>query len=334
MTAARLILVVILMLVLLVAPPAADPQPPPKVPRIGMLLTFSSDEPEVRGGLDSFRQALRELGYVEGRNIAIEFRSAEGRVERFPALAAELVRLKVDLIVAGATPQARAAKQATATIPIVVMVMHDPVKDGLVASLARPGGNVTGSTFLAPELTPKLLELLKGAVPKVSRVAGLWHPGAHGERTRQDMVTEAERAARALGVQLQFVRAEAPNDLDGAFLAMARGRADALIVLPSAMFYGERRRIVNLAAKHGLPAMYNAREYVDVGGLMAYGANLPDLYRRAATYVDKILKGAKPADLPVEQPTNYELVINLKTAKTLGLTIPPSVLARANEVIK
>jgi ABC-type uncharacterized transport system substrate-binding protein len=334
MTAARLILVVILMLVLLAAPPAAEPQQPPKVPRIGMLLTFSSEEPEVRGGLDPFRQALRELGYVEGRNIAIEFRSAEGRVERFPALAAELVRLKVDLIVAGATPQARAAKQATATIPIVVMVMHDPVKDGLVASLARPGGNVTGSTFLAPELTPKLLELLKGAVPKVSRVAGLWHPGAHGERTRQDMVKEAERAAGALGVQLQLVRAEAPNDLDGAFFAMARGRADALIVLPSPMFYGERRRIVDLAAKHRLPAMYNAREYVDVGGLMAYGASLPDLYRRAATYVDKILKGAKPADLPVEQPTNYELVINLKTAKALGITIPPSVLARANEVIE
>ena len=334
MTAARLILAVILMLGLLATRPAADAQQPAKVPRIGMLLTLSPEHPEGRAPLAQFRQALRELGYVEGRNIVIEYRWAEGRVERFPALAAELVRLKVDLIVAVATPHARAAKQATTTIPIVAWAMQDPVKDGLVASLARPGGNVTGLTFLGPELVPKRLQLLKEAVPGVSRVAGLWHPGGYAEGTKQDMVNEVEGAARGLGLQLQLVGAEAPHDLDSAFSTMARGRADALIQLPSPMFYGERRRIVDLAAKHRLPAMYNAREFVDLGGLMAYGASLPDLARRAASYVDKILKGAKSADLPVEQPTKFELVINLKTAKALGLTIPQSVLVRADEIIK
>ena len=334
MTAVRLLLVVILMLALLAAPPAADAQLPAKVPRIGMLLTLSPAHPEGRAGLDPFQQALRELGYVEGQNIAFEYRWAEGRVERFPALAAELVRLKVDLIVAGATPHARAARQATTTIPIVAWAMQDPVKDGLVASLARPGGNVTGLTFLGPELVAKRLALLKEAVPGVSHVAGLWHPSGYAERTKQDMVKEAKGAARALGVQLQLVGADAPNDLDSAFSAMARGRADALIVFPSPMFYGERRRIVDLAARHRLPAMYNARDFVDLGGLMTYGANIQDLNRRAATYVDKILKGAKPADLPVEQPTRYELLINLKTAKRLGLTISDSVLTRADEVIK
>ena len=334
MTAARLLLVVTLMLALLAAPPAGDAQAPVKVPRIGMLLTFSPEHPETRAALDQFRQALSELGHVEGRNIVIEYRSAEGRIERFPALAAELVRLKVDLIVAGSTADALAAKQATTTIPIVVITMHDPVKDGLVASLARPGTNVTGSTFLGPELVAKLLGLLKEAVPGLSRVAALWHPGAHGERTRQDMIKEAEGAARRLGVQLQLVKVGAPHDLESAFSAMTRGRADALIVLPSAMLFGERRRTVDLAAKHRLPAAYNAREYVDLGGLMAYGASISDLRRRAASYGDKILKGARPADLPVEQPTKYELVINLKTATALGLTIPQSVLALTDEVIK
>ena len=334
MTAARLILAVILMLGHLAAPPAGDAQQPVKLPRIGMLLTFSPEHPETRASLDQFRQALSELGHVEGRNIVIEYRSAKGRAEQFPALAAELVRLKVDLIVASSTAEALAAKQATTTIPIVVITMHDPVKDGLVASLARPGGNVTGSTFLGPELVAKRLELLKEAVPRVSRVAALWHSSAHGERTRQDMVKEIEGAARALGVQLQLVKVEAPNDLASAFSAVTRGRADALIVLPSAMLFGERRRIVDLAAQHRLPAAYNAREYVDLGGLMAYGASISALRRRAATYVDKILKGAKPADLAVEQPTKYELMINLKTAKTLGLTIPQSVLARAEEVVE
>jgi putative ABC transport system substrate-binding protein len=334
MTGARLILALILMLGLLAPTPAADGQQPARVPRIGMLLTLSPEHPEARAALDPFRQALRELGYVEGLNIVTEYRSAGGRIERFPALAAELVRLKVDLIVAGNTLACRAAKQATTTIPIVAWAMQDPVRDGLVASLARPGGNVTGLTFLGPELVAKRLELLKEAVPGISRVAALWHPGGLAERTGQDMVKEAEGAARALGVQLQLVRAGAPNDLDSAFSAMTGGRADALIQLPSPMFFGERRRIVALAAKHRLPAMYNAREFVDLGGLMTYGASQADLVRRGATYVDKILKGARPADLPVEQPAKFELLINLKTAKALALTIPQSVLGRADEVIK
>ena len=283
--------------------------------------------------VDVFRQALGERGYVEGRNIVIEYRWADGKIERLPALAAELVRLKVDLIVAGATPQARAAKQATATIPIVAWAMQAPVQDGLVASLARPGGNLTGLTFLGPELVPKRLELLKEALPRVSRIAVLWHPAGYAESTRQEMAKDAEQAARRLGVTLQFVGADGPADLDGAFSAMARGRAEALIVFPSPLLYSERRHIVQLAAKHRLPAAYNAREFVDVGGLMTYGPSIPDLVRRGADYVDKILKGAKPADLPVEQPTKYELVINLGTAKTLGLTISQSVLAQADEII-
>ena len=299
-----------------------------------MLNVLAPEHPEARVLLDVFRQALGDLGYVEGRNFVIENRWADGKSERFPALAAELVRLKVDLIVAGATPQARAAKQATTTIPIVAWAMQDPVKDGLVASLARPGGNVTGLTFLGPELVAKRLALLKEAVPAVSRVAVLWHPSGYAERTRQDMAKEADDAARGLGVKLQFVGASVPNDLDGAFSAMIRGRAEALIVFPSPMLYGERSRIVALAAKHRLPATYNAREFADLGGLMAYGANIPDLVRRGATYVDKILRGAKPADLPVEQPTKYELVINLKTANALRLTIPHLVLTQADEVIK
>ena len=330
----RPLVILAIVLAVFVAPLVADAQQPAKVPRIGMLLTFSPQHPETPAALDAFRQGLRDVGYVEGKNIVIEYRSAEGRVERFPELAAELVRLKVDLIVAHNTPAARGAKQATTTIPIVAGAMHDPVNDGLVASLARPGGNVTGLTFLGPELVAKRLQLLKEAVPGVSRVAALWHPGAHGERTMQDMVKEAEVAAQALGVRLQLVGAGDPNDLDGAFSAMTRGRADAIIVFPSPMFYGERRRIVGLAAKHRLPASYGFREAADLGGFMAYGASIPDLLRRATTYVDKILKGAKPADLPVEQPTKFELVINLKTAKALALTIPQSVLVRADEVIK
>ena len=277
---------------------------------------------------------MGELGYVEGRNIVIEHRSAEGRVERFPALAAEMVRLRVDLIVVFSTPSARAARQATSTIPIVAPTMQDPVRDGLVASLARPGGNVTGLTFLGSELVPKRLALLKEAIPGVSRVAVLWHPGGLAERTGQEMVKEAEAAARGLGVQLQLVRAEAPKDLDGAFSAMTRWRADAFVPLPSPMLFAERNRIADLAARHRLPAMYLGREFVDLGGLMAYGASQIDLIRRGATYVDKILRGAKPADLPVEQPNKYELVINLKTAKALGLTIPPSLLGRADQVIE
>jgi putative ABC transport system substrate-binding protein len=283
---------------------------------------------------EAFRQGLRDLGYAEGRNLVIEYRDAEGKFERLPALAAELVALKVDVILAGSTPHAVAAKQATRTIPIVVASVGDPVSSGLVTSLARPGGNVTGLSILAPELVGKCLELLKQAVPGVSLVAVLWQPGAAGERTVRDMLKAAEVAARALGVRPQFVEARGPADFDRAFSDMTKARAGALTVLGTPMFFNERRRLVELTAKNRLPAVYPLREYVDAGGLMAYGPNLADLFRRAATYVDRILKGAKPADLPVEQPTKFELVINLKTAKALGLTIPQSVLGRADRVIE
>ena len=313
------------------APLAAEAQQAAKVPRIGFLAGNLAATPRLR---EAFGQGLRDLGYVEGRNVVIEYRDAEGKFDRLPALAAELVALKVDVIVAGGTPQALAAKQATRTIPIVFASGGDPVTDGLVTSLARPGGNVTGLSGLSPELVGKWLELLTQAVPGVSRVAGLWHPGAVGERTEKDMLKRAEAAARALGVRIQVVEARGPEDFDRAFSDMTRARAGALTVLGSAMFFGERRRLVDLAAKHRLPALYTSRDFVDAGGLMAYGPNLADSFRRAAIFVDKILKGAKPAALPVEQPTKFELVINMKTAKALGLTIPPSLLGRADHVVE
>ena len=315
----------------LAAPLAAEAQQAAKVPRIGFLTGNLAASPQAR---EAFLQGLRDLGYVEGRNVVIEYRDAEGKFERLPALAAELVALKVDVIVAGGTPQALAAKQATRTVPIVFAAAGDPVTSGLVTSLARPGGNVTGLTGLGPELVGKGLERLKQAIPGLSRVAVLWQPGGQGERTDKDILKEADVAARALGVRLQFVEARGPEDFDRAFSDMTTGRAGALTVLVSPMFFGERRRLVDLAAKNRLPAVYPWRDGVDAGGLMAYGPNLPDLFRRAATYVDKILKGAKPGDLPVEQPTKFELVINLKTAKALGLTIPPSLLQRADQVIE
>jgi putative ABC transport system substrate-binding protein len=316
---------------LVAAPLAAEAQQAAKVARIGYLANNLAASPHLP---EAFRQGLRDLGYVEGRSVVIEYREAEGKFERLPALAAELVALKVDVIVAAVILAALAAKQATRTIPIVFAAVADAVGSGLVTSLARPGGNVTGLSALGPALVGKCLELLKQAVPGVSRVAVLWQPRAQGERTERDMLKEAEVAARALGVRLQFVEARGPEDFDRAFSEMTRARAAALNVLPSSMFFGERRRLVDLAAKNQLPAVYLSREFVDAGGLMAYGPNVADLYRRAATYVDKILKGTKPADLPVEQPTKFELVINLKTAKTLGLTIPPSLLGRADQVIQ
>jgi putative ABC transport system substrate-binding protein len=316
---------------LLAAPLAAEAQPAAKVPRIGYLAGNLAASPHLP---EAFRQGLRDLGYVEGRNVVIEYRSAEDKLERLPALAAELVALKVDVIVAPNTPTALAAKQATRTLPIVFTFVGDPVGSGLVTSLARPGGNVTGLSLLFPELVGKCLELLKQAVPRVSRVAFLWQPGALDERTEKDRLKRAEVAARALGVRLQFVEARGPEDFDRAFSDMTRARAEALTALGGAMLFNERRRLVALAAKHRLPAVFPFREFVDVGGLMAYGPDLADLSRRAATYVDKILKGAKPGDLPVEQPTKFELVINVKTAKALGLTIPQSVLGRADEVIQ
>ena len=283
---------------------------------------------------DAFLQGLRELGYVEGRNVVIEYRYAEGKPERLPALAAELVALKVDVIVTVSNTTALAAKQATRTVPIVFTAVANPVAAGIVTSLARPGGNLTGLASLGSELVGKRLELVKQAVPVVDRVAVLWLPGALGERTEKDMRTGADVAARALGLRLQFVEARGPADLDGAFSDMTRARASALTVLPSNMFLREHRRLVDLAAKHRLPAVYTVKEYVDAGGLMSYGANQVDLYRSAATYVDKILKGAKPDDLPVEQSSKFELFINLKSANALGITIPKSMLARADEVIQ
>jgi ABC-type uncharacterized transport system substrate-binding protein len=273
-------------------------------------------------------------GYVEGHNLVIEYRSAEGNPERLPALAAELVALKVDVIVSGTVVAVLPAKQATRTIPIVFTAVADPITSGLVTSLARPGGNVTGLSVLAPELIGKRLELLTQAVPAVSRVSVLWEPSGLGERTDKDLLKRAEVAGQALGVRLQFVEARGPADFDRAFSDMTRARAGALTVLPSGMFFNERRRVVDLAAKKRLPAVYPWKEGADAGGLMAYGPSIADLYRRAATYVDKILKGAKPADLPIEQPTKFELVINLRTAKALGLQIPQSLLLRADQVLE
>ena len=312
-------------------PLAAEAQQAGKVARIGYLAANLAGGPHQR---EAFRQGLRDLGYVEGRNVVVEYRDAERKLERLPTLAAELVALKVDLIVAPTTLAARAAKQATRTLPIVFISAADPVASGLVTSLARPGGNVTGLSSIASDLVGKRLEQLKQAVPGVSQVAVLWEPGGLGERTEKDMLEGAEVAGRALGVRLQFVEARGPADFDRAFSEMTKARAGALTVLPSSMFGSERRRLLDLAAKNRLPTVYDRREFVDAGGLMAYGPNVADLYRRAATYVDKILKGAKPADLPVEQPTKFELVINLKTAKALGLTIPPSLLQRADEIIQ
>ena len=321
-------LIVSLVLGILAAPVAADAQPA-KTPRIGMLRVGSpSDRVEQ---IEAFRRGLRDLGYVEGQNIIIEFRFAEGGQERLPDLAAELVRLKVDVIVANGTVAIRAAKQATATIPIVMATVGDPVRTGLVASLARPGGNITGSTLLGPELGAKRLQLLKEAVPKLSRVALLWNPAS---LSNQLQFKDIQLGAKALGVALQSVEIRSPDGFDSAFTAITRERPNALIMTADPIHQLHAGRIIEFAARSRLPAMYQVRENVEAGGLMSYGASLPDLYRRAATFVDKILKGAKPADLPVDQPTRFELVINRKTAKALGLTIPQSVLFRADKVIE
>jgi putative tryptophan/tyrosine transport system substrate-binding protein len=309
-------LAVILALSLTLAPLAAEAQQAAKIPRIGNLLRDNDNPTASSNPRDTFLQGLRDLGYVEGRNLVIEYRSAEGKLERLPVLAAELVALQVDVIVAPSTAAALAAKQVTGTLPIVSISI--PLTSGLVTSLARPGGNVTGLAFFSAELVGKCLEQLTQAVPAATRVAALWQPGGQGERTEKDMLREAEVAARALGVRLQLVEARGPEDLARAFSEIARGRASDLTMLPSNMFFNERIRLVDLAAKNRLPAVYPWREFVDAGGLMSYGLNVADLFGRAAIYVDKILKGAQPADLPVEQPTKFELVINLKTAKTFS----------------
>jgi len=307
----------------------AEAQQPAKVPRIGFLSGASPSAQLAR--IEAFRQGLRELGYVEGKNIVIEYRYAEAKLDRLPALAAELVRLKVDIIVTAGSPATRPAKEATATIPIVMAQDPDPVGNGFVASLARPGGNITGLATLAPEISGKQLELLKEIVPKLSRVAVL---GTSTRPGTAQSLKETELAAGALGVKLQYLDVLGPKDIETAFRAASKGRADAVLVLGSPVFTFQRTQIVELAVKSRLPAIYWRSDFVEAGGLMTYGVNVNDLDRRAATYVDKILKGAKPADLPVEQPKKFELIINLKAAKQIGLTIPPNVLARADRVIK
>ncbi len=316
---------------LLAAPLPAAAQRPAKVFQIGFLGNLRPTTREIARNVEAFRQGLRELGYVGGQNINIEYRYSEGQHERLPALAAELVRLRVDVIVAAAAPATRAAKQATTAIPIVMVAAGEAVESGLVASLARPGGNITGLTQMLPELTAKRLELLKEVVPKLSRAAVLWNSA---NPYKAPDWREIQVAARALRVTLQSVEVRGPDEFERAFAAMTRERLDGLMTLDDPLTFRYRTSSVDFAAKKRVPAMYALREFVDAGGLMAYGVNLADLWRRAATFVDKILKGAKPADLPVEQSTRFDLVINMKTAKALGLTFPQSILIRADQVIQ
>jgi putative tryptophan/tyrosine transport system substrate-binding protein len=312
----------------LAAPFAVEVAQAANVPRIGVLAGAS---PAPAHPVQGFLQGLRDLGYADGQNIAIEYRWTAGQYDRFPEFAAELVQLNVDLIVAAVTSAALAARNATNTIPIVTVLVNDPVSLGLVTSLARPGGNVTGLTSAAgPGLYAKQLELLKAVRPNISRIAVLTNPANPGSAIQ---VKETQIAARSFGVLYQLIPAERPEQLGGAFAAMRKNRADVLLVGADPMFYAERIQIADLAARHRLPAMYGLKEHADAGGLVSYSADFRDLYRRAAGYVDRILKGAKPMDLPVEQPAKFELVVNLKTAKALGLTIPPSLLLRADQVI-
>ncbi|MBI3030088.1 MAG: ABC transporter substrate-binding protein [Candidatus Rokubacteria bacterium] len=333
MTAYRTIASVIaLSLGVLAAPLAADAQQSAKVHRIGWL-GQASPGPEVLRIVDAFRQGLRELGYVEGQNLILEYRWAQGKIERLPDLAAELVRLKVDFIIVATTPSAFAARQATSTIPIVMVAGPvDPVAQGLVASLARPGGNVTGLVLLpGPEIAGKYLEIFKEAAPRLSQVAVLWNPGNLGHSV---LLREMGPAARVLRLRLHPMEARTPDDFDSAFSAMTRAGADGLVVLADPNTFLHRKRLADLAMKSRLPNMHALTEFVEAGGLIAYSPSFPDVARRAATYVDKIVKGTKPGDLPIELPTRFELVINLKTAKALGVTIPRSMLLRADRVIE
>ncbi len=310
---------------------AVEAQPVGKVYRVGYISPGSSSDPMRLRRFEAFRQELRELGYVEGRNIVLEPRWAEDQYARYPALAADLVRLKADVIVAVSGAATKAAKQVTGTIPIVMSVVIDPVGSGLVPSLARPGGNLTGTSIMATDLIGKQFELLREVVPKVSRMALLGNPA---NPSHAAAISHAKAAARSLGVQLQLLEARDPQAIDRAFAAMTTEQAGALVVLPDPIFGDQMRQIAELAVQRRLPAIYGVSEYAEHGGLMAYSTNLLDLERHAATFVDKILKGAKPGDLPIEQPTKFELVINLKTAKSLGLTIPHSLLLRADKVIE
>jgi putative tryptophan/tyrosine transport system substrate-binding protein len=316
--------------ILLAAPLAAEAQPAGTVPRVGYLSSGSPSDPARQRRFEAFRHGLLDLGHVEGRNVALEPRWA-GAYDEYPALAAELIRLKADVIVALGGSATQAVQQATRTIPIVMSVVIDPVGSGLVVSLARPGGNVTGTSMMAPDLVGKQLEVLKDVVANVSRVAVLWNPANPGSAPQ---LRQAEAAAGALGVGLQPFEARTPQQIDNAFAAMTKEKTGALLILVDAIFTNQVKRIARLAAEKHLPSIYGQREYAEAGGLMVYSSDPLDLERRAAIFVDKILKGAKPADLPVEQPTKFELVINLKTAKALGLTIPPSLLQRADELIQ
>jgi putative tryptophan/tyrosine transport system substrate-binding protein len=307
----------------------AQAQQPLKVARIGYLTASSLSAVAFR--IEAFRQGLRELGYVEGKNIVIEWRSPEGKADRLPGLAVELVRLNADVIVSGGPAATRAAKEATATIPIVMTQDTDPVGSGFVASLARPGGNITGLATLSPEISGKQLELLKEIVPRLSRVAVIGNSTNPGNAHE---LKEAEVAAGAFGLQLQYLDVLGPKDIETALRAATNGRAEALLVLGNPVLNAHRRQVADFAVKSRLPTTYTRPEFVEAGGLMTYAVSYDDLFRRAAIYVDKILKGAKPADLPVEQPTKFELVINLKTAKQMGVAIPQSVLYRADKVIK
>jgi len=306
-------------------------QQPVKVPRIGYLSGASFSSSSMSARIEAFRQGLRELGYAEGKDVVIEWRSAEENTARLKELAAELVRLQLKVIVTGGSTATRSAKEATSTIPIVMAQDDDPVGSGFVASLARPGGNVTGLSTLSPELSGKRLELLNEIVPKLSRVTVIGNLTSPGS---PQGLREIELAAGALGVKLQHLDVQNPNDIETAFRAAGKGQANAVLELSGAVLISQRRRVAELAAKSRLPAIYHRREFVEAGGLMSYATNIIDLERRAAIYVDKILKGAKPAELPVEQPTKFEFIINLKAAKQIDLTIPPNVLARADKVIK
>jgi len=319
--------VFVLAAVILTSVHLAEAQQRKKVPRIGFLCAMSGPSPHTEG----FLRGLRELGYVEGKNIAIEYRFTKGRIDPFRDLAAELVGMKLDVIVVASPPAIRPTMDATRKIPIVMAQSDDPVRSGFIASLAKPGGNITGLSSMAPELSGKQLELLKEAVPKVGRVAVLWN-GANSGATLQ--LKETGATASALGVKLQPLEVRGPKDLDRAFATMRKDRAGALVVPQDLVFFDYQKELVDFAAKDRLPAVYAWKNFAEAGGLMSYGPSDRDLFRRAATYVDRILKGSKPADLPVEQPTKFEFVINLKTAKQIGLTIPPNVLARADKVIK
>jgi putative tryptophan/tyrosine transport system substrate-binding protein len=315
----------------LAAPVAVEAQQTGKVARVGYINPGDASDPVRLRRFDAFREGLRDLGYVEGRNVAIESRWAEGKDDRYQTLAADLVRLNVDVIVTLGGAATKATQEVTKRIPIVMSLVNDPVGSGLVSNLARPSGNVTGTSLMASDLVGKQLGVLKEIVPNVSRVAVLRQPGNPASAAQ---LREAEAAARVLGMRLQTFEARNPQEIDGAFAAMAREGAAALVVLTDSIFTNQRRQIAELASKGRLPAVFGNSEHVVAGGLVGYSASFLDLERRAATYVDKILKGAKPADLPVEQPTKFELVINLKTAKALGLTIPQSILGRADEIIQ